>query len=90
MTTETKMLCGLKIGFVLEEDYFKGFHTPSMYSTAKATGADMVVIVAKGKTPDDITEDDITALLAAMGHTPASIIADKAAYPFQDKHDDHH
>lgn len=35
-----------------------------MYSTQKETGADMVLLLADGKTPDDVSDDEIRELLA--------------------------
>ncbi|HZF98299.1 MAG TPA: hypothetical protein VEY92_08665 [Pseudoxanthomonas sp.] len=55
---------GLKIAFVSSESYFEGFHTPSMVSTQKATGADMVLLLSPGKVESDITDDMIRALLS--------------------------
>lgn len=55
---------GMKVAFVQSESYFSGLHTPSMYSTSKATGADIVVLLATGKTESDITDDDIRGLIA--------------------------
>lgn len=55
---------GLKIAFVSSESYFEGFHTPSMGSTQKATGADMVLLLSPGKAESDITDDMIRALLS--------------------------
>lgn len=56
---------GMKIGFVQSESYFEGLHTPSMYSTSKATGANMVILLAPGKTEADVSDDDIRELLGA-------------------------
>jgi hypothetical protein len=60
---------GIKVAFVSSESYFEGFHTPSMYSTQKETGADMVLLLAEGKTPDDVTDDEIRELLACKDVT---------------------
>lgn len=54
---------GLNVAFVSSESYFDGFHTPSLISTSRATGADLVILLAPGKTEEDITDDDIRALL---------------------------
>ena len=55
---------GLKVGFVTSEVYFEGFHTPSMGSTARATGADVVFLLAPGKTGDDISDEMVREMLA--------------------------
>lgn len=60
---------GIKVAFVSSESYFEGFHTPSMYSTQKETGADMVLLLAEGKTPDDVSDDAIRELLACKDVT---------------------
>lgn len=54
---------GIKVAFVSSESYFQGFHTPSMHSTAKATGADMVILLAPGVEPESMTDDQIRLLL---------------------------
>lgn len=56
---------GLKIAFVTSESYFEGFDTPSMGSTAKATGADIVILLAEGKTEADVTDEDVRDVLKA-------------------------
>ena len=57
---------GIKVAFVQSESYFEGLHTPSMYSTSKTTGADMVLLLAPGKAESDLSDDDIRGLLAAL------------------------
>jgi hypothetical protein len=59
---------GKKVAFVSSESYFESFTTPSMHSTAKETGADIVLLLAEGKTESDISDDEIRALL--QGATP--------------------
>lgn len=59
-------LDGMKIAFVSSESYFESMFTPSMYSTAKETKADMVLLLAPGKTEADITDDDIRKMLTAI------------------------
>lgn len=56
---------GMKIAFVSSESYFQGFHTPSMHSTAKATGANMVILLAPGVNEESLTDDQIRSLLGA-------------------------
>ena len=63
---------GMKVAFVTHDVYFAGLATPSMYSTAKATGADIVFLLAAGKTEADLSDDDIrTALKAGMATAEA-------------------
>lgn len=59
---------GLKVAFVSSEVYFQGLHTPSMYSTAKKEGADVVFLLAPGKTEDDLTDEAIRDALALAGY----------------------
>lgn len=54
---------GLKVAFVEGDSYFAGFHTPSMYTTAKKNGADVVFLIAEGKTEAGISDDEIRALV---------------------------
>lgn len=56
---------GLKIAFVGAESYFASLYTPSMYSTARDTGADVVLLLAEGKTEADVTDEDIRSILSA-------------------------
>jgi hypothetical protein len=58
---------GMKVAFVQSESYFAGFHTPSMHSTSKATGADVVFLLAPGKSESDLSDDDIRGLFASIG-----------------------
>ena len=58
-----RVVDGKKVAFVASESYFKGFHTASMASTAKENGADLVLLLAEGKTEADITDDDIRKIL---------------------------
>lgn len=60
---------GLKVAFVSSENYFQGLHTPSMVSTAKETGADVVLLLAEGKTEADLPDDEIAELLGLMKFT---------------------
>ena len=57
---------GLKVAFVSSESYFQGLHTPSMASTAKETGADVVMLVAEGKTEDDLSDEEIAEFIGLM------------------------
>lgn len=59
---------GKKIAFVTHDVYFAGAYTPSMYSTARDTGADVVLLLGPNKTGDDLTDDEIRELLAISGH----------------------
>jgi hypothetical protein len=54
---------GKKVAFVEHASYFAGFGTPSMHSTSKETGAEMVILLAPGKTEADVSDDDIRNLL---------------------------
>lgn len=53
---------GWKIAFADNDDYFRSLGTPSMTSIARGTGADMVILLAPGKTGDDISDDEIREL----------------------------
>lgn len=57
--TTIRRIDGRTVALTDSETYFEGFHTPGMYQIAKATGADMVLLLAHGKTADDITDDEI-------------------------------
>lgn len=57
---------GLKVAFASSESYFQGLHTPSMASIAKHTGADVVMLLAEGKTEADLSDDEIAGLLGLM------------------------
>lgn len=54
---------GLKVAFVSSESYFQGFGAPSMVSTARATGADIVILLAPSVSGDSLTDNEIRALL---------------------------
>lgn len=56
---------GIKVAFVSSESYFQGFHTPSMHSTAKSTGANMVILLAPGVDSDSVTDEQIRSMLGA-------------------------
>lgn len=57
---------GVKVGFVTSEVYFDGFHTPSMHSTAKQTGADVVFLLAPGKSSEDVSDECVREMLALV------------------------
>ena len=57
---------GMKVAFVSSESYFQGMHTPSMCSTAKDTGADIVLLLAEGKTEADLSDDESAEILCLM------------------------
>ncbi|GAB2620282.1 hypothetical protein [Novilysobacter erysipheiresistens] len=54
---------GLKIAFVGSDSYFESLTTPSMVSTARRTGADVTMLLAPGKTEDDLSDDDLRAII---------------------------
>lgn len=60
-----RVVDGMKIAFVDSESYFQGMHTASMVSTARDTGADVVLLLAPGKTGDDVPDDEIRKVLTA-------------------------
>lgn len=61
-----RVIDGLKIAFVSSESYFKGLHTPSMYSTSRETGANVVLLLAPGVTEDSLTDERIREMLGAV------------------------
>lgn len=61
---------GLRVAFVEHDSYFESFTTPSMGSTARATGAQAVFLLGPGKTAADVTDDDIRAALGALQEQP--------------------
>lgn len=61
---------GIKVAFADHDAYFSGFSSPSMGQIAKETGADVVLLLAPGKTSDDLSDEEISALLQAMGKRP--------------------
>ncbi|KAF1706243.1 hypothetical protein [Pseudoxanthomonas sacheonensis] len=56
---------GYTVAFVDSESYFQGFHTPSMVSTSRETGADIVLLLAPGKSGDDVPDDEIRKVISA-------------------------
>jgi hypothetical protein len=64
MADQFREVDGLKIAFVHSESYFSGMLTPSMYSTHKATGADVVILLAEGKTYADVSDDAVREILS--------------------------
>lgn len=60
---------GIKVAFAEHDNYFAGFHTPSMGRIAKETGADVVMLLAPGMSETDLTDDEISVLLQAMNYT---------------------
>lgn len=61
-----RIVDGVKVAFVDSETYFAGLHTTSMVSTARETGAEVVLLLAPGASPDAMTDEEIRALLALM------------------------
>lgn len=59
-------LDGLKVAFCEHESYFSGFTTPSMYSTSKATGADIVFLLGPGVKPEEVSDEELLRALGAM------------------------
>lgn len=59
---------GIKVAFVGEESYFESLLTPSMYSTARDTGADVVILLASGKQESDLADDDIRVALETIAY----------------------
>lgn len=60
---------GVKVAFVEHEVYFAGLLTPSMHSTAKATGADMVFLLAPGVKAENVPDEDIREMINLHGAT---------------------
>jgi hypothetical protein len=59
-----KLVDGIRVEFVTSENYFSCIiGTPSMSRTARLTGADIVLLLAPGKTEADLSDDDIRAVL---------------------------
>jgi len=58
---------GMKVSFISHEEYFAGFHSASMYSVAKQTGANVVLLLGPGKLPEDLSDDDIRRTLQLTG-----------------------
>ena len=54
---------GRKVVFIESAAYFATFGKPSMRSVAKETGADIVLLLADGKTEADVTDEEITVLM---------------------------
>jgi len=61
-----RIVDGFKVAFVEAETYFEGLHTPSMVSTARATGADVVFLLGDSVTEADITDEQIRFFLGAV------------------------
>lgn len=61
-----RVVDGIKVAFVDSETYFASLFTPSMVSTARETGAEVVLLLAPGVSPDAMTDEEIRALLALM------------------------
>lgn len=57
---------GIKVEFVTSEVYFEGLHTPSMISTARATGADVIFLLGTGKVGDDISDETVREMFALV------------------------
>lgn len=60
---------GVKVAFVSHEVYFESLMSPSMVSTHRATGADIVLMLAPGKTRDDVSDDSLRELIASAKAT---------------------
>lgn len=60
---------GIKVSFCEHATYFESFVSPSMHSTAKATGADLVFLLAEGVKADELTDDEIRVFIAAAQAT---------------------
>jgi hypothetical protein len=56
---------GKKVAFVDWETYTSSMFSPSMYSTARDTGADIVFLLAPGATEANLSDDEIRGLLQA-------------------------
>ena len=54
---------GVKVAFIESAAYFATFGKPSMRSVAKETGADIVLLLADGKTEADVTDEEIRDVL---------------------------
>lgn len=61
---------GLKVAFIEHDDYFAGFHTDSMHRRQRKTGADIVLLLAEGKSESDVTDEEIRALLSEIATHP--------------------
>lgn len=57
---------GVKVAFVAWDLYMEGLHTPSMYSTTRDTGAQAVFLLAPDVREEDVTDDAIREMLAAV------------------------
>ena len=64
---QVREVSGLKVAAIEHEEYFKGFGTASMYSVSKETGADVVLLLAEGKTFDQLTDEEIAKQLRLKG-----------------------
>ena len=62
-----RVVDGVKVAFVEAGTYFEGLHTPSMVSTALATGADVVFLLGDSETESGITDETIRSWLRAGG-----------------------
>lgn len=60
---------GIRVAFVASKGYFASLATQSMVSTARDTGADLVLLLAPGKTEADLSDDEIRALLELVHMT---------------------
>lgn len=67
--SEVRVVNGLKVAFVEEGEYFKSFSTPSMYSTARKTGADVVVMLSEGVTAESLTDEELFSLFTEVNNS---------------------
>lgn len=72
-----RVVDGKKVSFVTSESYFESIWSPSMYSTAKETGADVVFLLAPGKTGDDLSDDEIRTVGTGQVGAKISILGEK-------------
>jgi hypothetical protein len=61
-----RVVDGIKVGFCEHESYFSSFTTPSMHSTHRETGAEVVLLLAPGVKPEDLTDEQIRKTISAM------------------------
>lgn len=57
---------GMKVAFVEWGLYTQSMFTPSMVSTARATGADVTFLLAPDLKAEDVTDDEIRNLLKSV------------------------
>lgn len=57
---------GTKVAFIDHDVYFGSIYTSSMVSTQMNTGADVVLLLAPGKTEQNVTDDEIREVFKAL------------------------